>query len=99
MFFITLFEHLPEKEAKLDIGDRFTCGYFDNYQECKDSLELNEFGFGEGYYNYAVVEEIGQGIYMPTKERQFFKYNKEKDKYFEIEEPETLKRFYNFSVG
>jgi hypothetical protein len=53
----------------------------------------------EGCYEYAVIEKIGCGICAISEKRQWFKWDKEKRGYFEIEEPECVKQLLNFAIG
>lgn len=53
----------------------------------------------EGCYEYALIEKIGYGISACVEKSQWFKWNKEKRGYFEIEEPECVKHFTNFAIG
>lgn len=99
MFFITVFEHLPSEEKWLDIGNSDTVGYFDNYEDCKAALHTNRFDMHEGCYDYGVVEDISEGIYKYAKQRWFFKYDPDRDGYFEIEEPECFKHLCGFAMG
>lgn len=99
MFFVTAFENIPESDRNLLIGDSHTFGYFEIYENAKECLHRNIFDIHETCYNYAVVEEIGTGIHPEVSWRQFFKYSKDKDGFFEIEEPKFLKRLCNFALG
>lgn len=99
MFFIACFEHLPPVEKDYDIGDCHTFGYFDTYDKAVSRLHNNTYDIHEDVYDYAIIEEVGQGLYPDAKNRKFFKYDKERDGFFEIEEPERLKRIRNFSIG
>lgn len=99
MFFIACFEHLPPVERDYDIGDCRTVGYFDNYNNAALRLHNNACDLYEDIYDYAIIEEVEQGLYPNVKSRKFFKYDKEQDGFFEIEEPEQLKQFCNFSIG
>lgn len=99
MFFITLFEHLPSKEKWFDNGDQYTVGYLDNYKDCKSVLQTNKCDLHEGCYDYAVIEDISEGIYQYAKQRWFFKYDPDKNGYFEIDEPECFKHLCGFAMG
>lgn len=98
MFFVTSFEHLPD-EKYLHVGDSRTFGYFDTYNVAVQSLHENWCDMHECLYGYAVIEKIGQGIHAIAGERQFFKYDREKDGFFEIDEPPEVKHLYNFAIG
>lgn len=97
MWFITVI-HI-DKEGKF--SDSRCWGYYANKQDCIDDLHNNNTDMSEYYYNYAVIEDIGEGISMYPTERQFFKFIRQKDcsGFFEIEEPEWAKHLCNFAIG
>lgn len=95
MYFITCFEHFPDENDKfLDHGDVRVFGYYDNFEECVKALNENRCNMFEGCYDYAVVEKIGSGIYAQVELKRYFKFDKEKDGFFEIETPEYMKQFF-----
>ena len=98
MFFITSFEHLPDKKY-LHTGDTRTFGYFDDREKAVRSLHENWCDMHECLYRYAVIEEIGQGIHPDVQSRTFFEYDKERNGFFEIEEPKEVKHVCNFALG
>ena len=53
----------------------------------------------EGCYNYAVLEKVDEGICPYCGERYWFKFDRENNGYFEIEEPECVKHICNFALG
>lgn len=53
----------------------------------------------ECIYMYGVIENIPSGIHPIVKERYFFKYNQEKQGFFEIEEPKEFKHYCNVAIG
>lgn len=99
MFFITVFEHLPSEEKQFDLGDIRTVGYFSDYSDCEFALCMNIFDMHEGCYYYGVVEEIPEGICPDSRKRKFFEYDENKHGFFEIEEPECIKRLCGFAMG
>ena len=50
-------------------------------------------------YDYAVLEKADEGICPNCEERQWFKFDREHNGYFEIEEPECVKHICNFALG
>lgn len=98
-YFIATIEKLPEDSNSLDTGDVCTVGYFNNYTDAVKRLHENTCDLHEGIYQYAVIEEVGPGLYPNVSKRQFFKYDKNKDGYFEISEPNEIKHLCNFSIG
>lgn len=59
-------------------------GYFETYEEVVKILHSNHCNLIETCYDYAVVEQIPPGLYPSLKEAIFFKYDSEKNGYFEI---------------
>ena len=52
-------------------------GYFRKLEEAFECISRNRGDiFEDGYYNYAVIERIGQGLYPQVQEIQWFYYNK-----------------------
>lgn len=98
-YFIATIEKLPENSNSLDTGDIRTVGYFNSYKDAVKRLHDNTCDLYEYTYNYAVIEEVGPGLYPNVTSRQLFKYDKDKDRYFEIPEPDEIKHLCNFSIG
>ena len=95
MWFITVIR--IDKEGRF--SDSRCWGYYDNSKDCVWDLHCNHTDMAEYYYNYAVIEKINPGIAQYPTQRQFFKYDKERDGFFEIEEPEWASHLCNFSLG
>ena len=53
----------------------------------------------EHLYVYAVVEKIEEGIHPLALERWWYKYDREKDGFFPMEEPEFMKHYINIALG
>ena len=106
MWFITVFEQVePDLEDEVfgfpDLGDQRTWGYYSEHEKAVQALHKNMGDMWEYSYDYAVIEQIGEGIcaYADPKNRQWFKYDQERKGYFEIEEPECVKHIVNFAIG
>lgn len=100
MYFITVFEKIePSDIFFAEFGDQRTWGYYPEYEMAVDVLHENRTDMHETCYGYALIEEIGSGICAIVEKRQWFKWNKEKRGYFEIEEPECVKHLANFAIG
>ena len=69
------------------------------YEWATTALHENRVDMHEGCYEYAVIEKIGYGISANVEERQWFKWDKEKSGYFEVEEPECVRHLTNFAIG
>ena len=100
MFFITCFEKC-EKDGRgcFVTGDMRTFGYFDNLEACTQALNENVCDMHECLYEFAVIESIGQGIHSHAKEEAWFRWNDEKQGFFEIEKPECSRNYSNYALG
>ena len=106
-WFLTTFERFESKTEKYDFMETGRCwGFFSDKQEAIDALHQNATDLNEGIYDYAVLEEYSEGICggwgicsdrengsSRNKAKLFFRYDEEKDGFFEIERPESLKDF------
>lgn len=100
MWFITVLEKIEPSEDYLALfGDQRTWGYYKEYETAIEALHENRTDMAEGCYRYALLEKFGEGICPRCMERQWFKYDGLRDGYFEIEEPECVKRIVNFALG
>ena len=99
MFFITAFEKLPDKN--LDTGYTRCFGFYPEYEAAVKALHENRCDMHETCYGYAIIEKIAPGIHPNCfyEERQFFKWDKNKEGFFEINEPKECKILCNFSLG
>lgn len=100
MYFITVFEKIePNDDYFALFGDQRTWGYYPEYETAATALHENWVDMYEHCYEYALIEKIDCGICSLANERQWFKWNKERRGYFEIEEPECVKHLVNFAIG
>lgn len=100
MYFITVFDKCePNDQYFAEFGCQRTWGYYPEYEWAAAALHENRTDMNEGCYEYAVIEKIGYGLCVIANERQWFKWDKEKCGYFEIEEPECVKHLVNFAIG
>lgn len=53
----------------------------------------------ETIYHYAVVEKIDAGIHPIAEKRWFYKYDKEKNGFYPIEEPKEFEHYINIALG
>ena len=83
-----------------DFGSSSLCGYYFDKDVAFETVKENACDINENFYDYAVIEEVEEGLYHPaTSERWFFKYDKEKDQYEQIEEPDFLNLYCGFTIG
>lgn len=100
MWFITVVEKMePDEQFGVLLGDHRTWGYYIERERAELALHENRTDMWECCYEYAVLEKFGPGIVADCEERQWFKYDRERDGYFEIDEPECVKNIVNFALG
>lgn len=100
MYFITCFEKY--EKTKLDwpyIGTSRTFGYYSCKDLAIDDLHNNNTDIREMLYDYAVVEKIPAGLYQLAEERIFFKWNEDKQGFFEVDGAEFEDCFGNYAFG
>lgn len=72
MYFVTTLRVL-DKDV---VDDCRTVGYFTSYGEAYDCCKFNKCDiFEDGFYNYAVITAIEEGLYLTQTEQQWFKRN------------------------
>lgn len=100
MYFITCFERYGKTKLGCpDIGSNRTFGYYPNKEMAIEDLHTNNTDLHEYLYNYAVVEKIPMGLYPVAEERIFFKWNEEKQGFFEVDWAEFEDCFGNYAFG
>ena len=83
----------------LNTGSTRIVGFRHELDSAKEVVEKNMCDIWETCYDYAVIEKVDPCLYPDCMERYFFKYNKEKDGYDPIPEPECAKHFNAFGIG
>lgn len=83
----------PTADNFPEFGRTSIMGYFQDKNRAFEAVIHNEEDIWETCYNYAIIEEVEEGIYPPTFERWFFKFNTEAKEYELIQEPKFLHRF------
>ena len=96
MYFITCFSNYESEYL-----DNRTFGYFSNLAMCIQALNENWADMCEArYYTYAVIEEIGEGIHSHAKQIAWFRWDEEKEGFYETEKPEWANNgCCNFAFG
>lgn len=100
MYFITVFEKCElNKTGFPDMGVQRTCGYYRDHITAVYALHENWTDMREGMYDYALIEDIEEGLAPYILDRQWFKWYDERKGYFEIDDPECVKYLMNFALG
>ena len=82
------------------VEDTRTIGYYLDFETAKKKVETNAFDIHENCYEYAVIEDVGPGLYASTESTPvFFKWDESVHGYREIEMPESLRNFCGFTIG
>lgn len=77
-----------------------TVGWYKKYKKAEECV-LKNFGdiYECGYYPYAVIEEVEEGLYPYNENTWWFAWDQDKKAYLPIEKPEKLKNICNYSIG
>lgn len=100
MYFITCFEKYEKTELGWpDIGSSRTFGYYPNKEMAIEDLHTNHTDLHEHLYDYAVVEKIPMGLYSIAEETIYFKWDNEKQGFYEIDGTDMKDCFGNYALG
>lgn len=90
-----------EKTKFPDFGSSSIVGYYFDKDKAFDAVKENACDINETCYDYALIEEIKEGLYQPAFSdcRWLFKYDKDRDRYNPMDEPEILKHFCGFTIS
>ena len=91
--------NLEKRSGFPDFGDCRVVGFYHDKDTAIRAVEGNWENIREGYYNYAVVEEVFPRIYPENRNRWFFQYNLNFHEYKEINEPAIVEHFINIGIG
>ncbi len=105
IFTVTVVYYNPE-ELEIQPGQRFTrtWGYFFNFEDAEMAVLHNHTDmFEQGYYNYAVIEELPEGL-LPVPEHEYWyqaDFNRKKEEMLvsRINKPQSLEGTFSFSMG
>lgn len=82
-----------------EFGSSRLVGWYSEFEDAYSSVSGNCCDINETCYKYALIEECEEGLYNPANKRWWFEYNHEKDRYFQINEPDFIKGFCGFTIG
>ena len=76
-------------------------GYYETFEEAEDVVINNILDIcEEGYYHYAVIEEVEPGIYTIPRTEIWYRWDREKGQYINLpEKPERFKQVAAWSLG
>ncbi len=100
MWFITVFEKCEINEYGFpDYGSMRTWGYYSNHETALKALHENWTDMWETFYDYAVLEKIGEGISPCCEHVQWFKFIRDANGYYEMKMPHMYDHWGNFALG
>ena len=101
MWFITVFEKVElTKLGWPDFGCSRTWGFYSDREIAVQALHKNWTDMWETCYHYAVIEKYEEGISgYEFGSRKWFKFDEEREGYFEMEEPNCVKHVGSFALG
>lgn len=82
-----------------EFGSSRVVGYYKHWNDGVKAMHDNRCDIWETIYEYGVLEDLDEGLYPNVNKCQFFKWNKEKEGFFEIETPSFLNHFSNLTIG
>lgn len=100
IYTILVFTRLEEdKHGWPEFGSERIVGYYTDKDKAFNAVIGNACDINETCYDYALIEEVEEGLYNAAFNRWIFKYNKDADKYEQIEELDFMKHFSGFTIG
>ena len=81
-----------------DFGSSIICGWYISYQDAYRAVIENMCYIWENGYDYALIEEVQEGLYPASMKRWFFRFDVDTMTYDPIEEPEFLKHYGGFTI-
>lgn len=83
-----------------EFGHERTVGFYTNFLDAYSTVHNNVGDLCETIYNYAMIEEVEEGLYGSAGMRTWwFKYNQDTGTYDEIPIPEFCKNKFGFTIG
>lgn len=73
IFVLTMFEKLTKEEDVYHIGQTHTMGWFPTMEDARYMLENNLGDLCRGKFAYAVIQEIGWGLFPIVENQHVFK--------------------------
>jgi hypothetical protein len=93
MYFITTITNLS------DCSNSRCIGYFSEQEVAVKTIESNWGDFWETIYNYAVIENVPEGVYQIDHNPLWFQYDRDTEKYKPIDRPEETLHQCGFGIG
>lgn len=96
MYFITTIE-----TKKSEVSDTRCVGYFNTFEKAENAVLYNSCDIWETCYDYAVIENIPEGLYQYDFHPTWYKYHKPTNGYMKCEQPDFVKAVNNvgYAIG
>ena len=99
IYIIMTFSRLNMNETGFpDFGSTNLCGWYFDFQDAYRAVTENMCDIWEHTYDYALIEEVEEGLYPSSMKRWFFHFDEDSLIYDPIKEPEFLKHFSGFTI-
>ncbi len=82
-----------------EFGSSRLVGWYPEFEVANSAVMGNVCDINETCYQYALIEECEVGLYHPAYKRWWYEYDREKEEYVQIDEPDFIKGFCGFTIG
>lgn len=99
MWFITCLEKMNTIAGNIPVfGDVTTWGFYSVKSHAVEALHDNSCDMHEGIYQYACIERYEEGIARFTGDIQWFRWDEDRNGYFEIDTPDLVENCCGFAM-
>ncbi len=74
-------------------------GYFKNFKDAEDVIINNIADLNETIYNYAIIENIPEGLYKYDQNAKWYKFDELNETYESCNIPDGFKHIVGLSIG
>lgn len=99
IYVIMVCEKLEEHNNLPDVGASRVVGFYTDRSDAEFAVKNNSCDIWEMCYDYAIIEEVEEGLYSLSTERSYYKYDTEDGHYHPIPEPDFMKHLSGFTIG
>ena len=94
IFTVCAMENLSPKHGQLR-----TFGWYSDMDGALEAVKNNDGEIHECRYDYAVIEEVKEGIFAITVREFWFKWNNKKSSFISIRKPKGTMNTINWGIG
>ena len=80
-------------------GDSRAPGFYTSVDEARETIKNNRGDLWETIYDYATIEKASEGLYGGHNLHEWYKYNRETDRYERIETPKFERHICGIVIG